>query len=401
MTNAIRTAIFHIQGEVHPELVPELEKQAVYVSPNLQELKVSADRSQLLIRHKYNEDEDIEQKVARFVDALRRDFRPSERKVVAQHASTSGRQYETEVFKKLVDRKWVLDLGQGQVGLSGPALAVANAVDQAVAEIGRTRFKGIERSYPTVIPAHVLVQCGYTSSMPQHLSIVTHMKEDFEAIDRFRTANLEGQEMRIPDPHAFGSPKICLCPALCYHCYPTLENQQLDSSGHVETSVGKIARYESSSMTGLDRLWEFTQRSIIWVGEDDFCEERREWALEAAAQLANEWDIEYTIETANDPFFASVSTAMNMWQRAQDLKFELRANVEPHGDGTPRTVAAASFNLHGPCFGHGFNIKDASGGPAFSGCASWGIERWVLVVFTQHGFDFTNWPSALRSATGL
>lgn len=401
MTNATRTTTFYIQGEVHPELVPELEKQAVYVSPNLQELKVSADRSQLLITHQYNEDEDIEQKVARFVDALRRDFRPSERKVVARHASASGRQYETDVFKKLVDRKWVLDLGQGQVGLSGPALAVAHAVDRTVAEIGRTRFKGIERSYPTIIPAHVLVQCGYTSSMPQHLSIVTHMKEDFEAIDSFRTANLEGREMRIPDPHAFGGPKICLCPALCYHCYPTLENQQLDASGHVETSVGKIARYESSSMTGLDRLWEFTQRSIIWLGKDDFCEERREWALEAAAQLANEWDIEYTIETANDPFFASVSTAMNMWQRAQHLKFELRANVEPQRDGTPRTVAAASFNLHGPFFGHAFNIKDASGGPAISGCASWGIERWVLVVFTQHGFDFTNWPSPLRSATGL
>ncbi len=164
----------------------------------------------------------------------------------------------------------------------------------------------------------------------------------------------------------------------------------------METSIGRICRYESSNITGLDRLWEFTQRSIIWVGDDQFCTDLRQRAIDAAASQLEEWDIEATIETASDPFFASVTTAKSLWQRSQDLKFELRPAVEPSDSAPRRTIAAASFNLHGPYFGNAFDIQSADGEPASSGCVSWGLERWVLVVFTQHGFDPRNWPAALR-----
>lgn len=397
----METMTINVGKDIHPELVPELEKQSVYISPNLHGFKISGDRSQIVVAYKDEERDQISRKVERFVSAMSRGFRPPEKKLIATNERIDRQPYVTNVFAKLVEKKWVLNLGQGQVGLSGPALAVANAVDRAVADIGRKQFGGVERAYPAIIPADVLVQCGYTSSMPQHLSIVTHMREDFEAIDQFRSANIGRRDMRIPDPKAFGVPKVCLCPALCYHCYPTLEGEHLGTVGHVETSVGRIARYESSSMVGLDRLWEFTQRSIIWLGEEKFCNDRRSWAVDAALGLAREWDIDCRIETANDPFFASVATAMTLWQYTHYLKFELRAGVEPDADGNPRTIAAASFNLHGQHFGEAFNIKEHAGGPAFSGCASWGVERWVLILFTQHGFDFKRWPAALRTAAGL
>jgi hypothetical protein len=164
----------------------------------------------------------------------------------------------------------------------------------------------------------------------------------------------------------------------------------------VDTAIGKVARYESGNMVGLDRLWEFTQRSIIWLGEEAFCNERRDWSIDVAMELAELWDVDCTIETANDPFFASISTAKSFWQRTQDLKFELRVAVEPGPGGDPRTVAAASFNLHGPFFGDAFEINDGGGSSAFSGCACWGVERWVLAIFTQHGFEVSCWPPALR-----
>lgn len=116
----------------------------------------------------------------------------------------------------------------------------------------------------------------------------------------------------------------------------------------------------------------------------------------ATDDLTRAWDMDGTIETASDPFFASVATAKSFWQRSQDLKLELRLAIEPDPAGNPRSVAAASFNMHGTFFGDAFGIRDAAGGPAFSGCAAWGVERWVLAVFTQHGFDPTSWPPALR-----
>ncbi len=388
-------------GKIETELATELEKQSVYISSALRQFKVADDGTQVVVSYIHEEEESIVRKVNRFLDAMRRGFRPSEKKVLVEHKRRSTRPYETDVFKKLVDKGWVLDLGPGQVALSGPALDLARVVDNSVARVGKGRFGGEERMYPTIIPGDALVQCGYTNSMPQHLSIVTHMQEDFEAIDNFRSANLNKTSLHIPDPKAFSQPKVCLCPALCYHTYPTLAGKSLGARGHVETSVGRIARYESSSMVGLDRLWEFTQRSIIWLGEEQFCNERREWAIDTATQLATEWDIDFTIESANDPFFASVATAMTLWQRTKDLKFEMRAGIEPGADGGERTIAAASFNLHGPHFGDSFNIRDVNGNEAHSGCASWGIERWVLVIFTQHGLDIEQWPVALRNALEL
>jgi hypothetical protein len=149
-------------------------------------------------------------------------------------------------------------------------------------------------------------------------------------------------------------------------------------------------------MVGLDRLWEFTQRSIIWLGEDQFCTDRREFAMAAAIDLARAWDIDCSIETASDPFFTSVSAAKSFWQKGQALKFELRAHVEADASGQPRTIAAASFNLHSVFFGNAFNISSDDGHPASSGCAAWGLERLVLVMFTQHGFDPDQWPATLR-----
>jgi seryl-tRNA synthetase len=395
-----QSIVIELEKPIHSELVSEVEKQSVYIDTGLFELKVMENRAQVAITVESGRTEEIGGRVKRFLAAIQHGFRPVEMKTVATHERKDPRPYEKGVFGKLVEKGWVLDLGQGQVALAGPALALANALDRNIVQVAREKFGATERAYPALIPAEVLARCGYTSSFPQHLSIVTHLEENYDAIEKFRAANAEQHELHIPDPHAFGHPKVCLCPALCYHCYPTLEDKKLGREGHVETSTGRIARYESSSMVGLDRLWEFAQRSIIWLGDDHFCAERRELAMEVAMELAKTWDIDCSIETASDPFFTSVSTAKSFWQKGQDLKFELRAAVEPLEGNDVRTVAAASFNLHSTYFGTAFNISDHTGGPAFSGCASWGIERLVLVLFTQHGLDQEHWPASLREALG-
>lgn len=380
------------------DLVAEIEKQSVYVARGLRQVRVSEDRSQVLASFEGQPPEEIRDRVTRFLESMIRGFRPVDQKVIGRTERRDRRPYETGVFGKLVDKGWVLDLGPGQAALGGPALALARFLEQRIAAIGRARFGAVEREYPTLIPAEVLARCGYTSSFPQHLSMVTHLAEDFESIEAFRKANVDRRDVLIPDAAAFSPPRVCLCPALCYHCYPLFEKKQLPREGHTETAIGRIARYESSSMVGLERLWDFTQRSIIWLGDEGFCNVRRDWALEVALDLARTWDIDCTIETANDPFFASISTAKSFWQRAQDLKYEMRAPIEPDAGGRRRTLAVASFNLHGAYFGHAFEIMDHAGEPVCSGCASWGLERLVLVIFTQHGLDPATWPPALREA---
>lgn len=379
------------------ELAAEIEKQSVYVSPAIHRMRVSREGGEVLVELTGHADSTSTAKAERFLASMLASLdREIELKVLVHNRRTNPVPLERNVYQKLIERGWVVELGHGQVALSGPALQLARRISAICAELGRDAFAGIEREYPTLIPSEALARCGYISSFPQNLSMVTRLREDFDGIETFRRANSENRSLHIPQAEAVVHPEACLCPALCYHCYPTLAGKKLKPTGHVETSIGRICRYESSNTTGLDRLWEFTQRSIIWVGDDQFCTDLRQRAIDAAASQLEEWDIEATIETASDPFFASVTTAKSLWQRSQDLKFELRPMVEPSDSAPRRTIAAASFNLHGPYFGNTFDIKSADGQPASSGCVSWGLERWVLVVFTQHGFDPRNWPAALR-----
>jgi seryl-tRNA synthetase len=85
-----------------------------------------------------------------------------------------------------------------------------------------------------------------------------------------------------------------------------------------------------------------------------------------------------------------VHATKTYWQVRSDLKFELRLSVGPE-----RTLACGSFNLHENFFGKTFRITADDGQPAFTGCVGWGLERWVLAGFAQHGYDKSRWPPSL------
>jgi hypothetical protein len=222
------------------------------------------------------------------------------------------------------------------------------------------------------------------------------LTEDFDLIEEFRRANEDQPRLIVPRAEAFGVPKVCAKPATCYHCYQGLAGGELSAPGKTFTAVGKCFRYESKNTVGLDRLWDFTMREIIFVGTADWVQSQRERAMETVmAQLA-EWDLDCEVETANDPFFASMYASKTYYQMRGDLKFEMKLAIEPGPHGEPRRFAAGSFNLHENFFGQTFDIR-VGGEPASTGCTAWGIERWVLAMFTQHGLEPSRWPATLRA----
>lgn len=375
----------------------EIVKQGVYASPRVRSLRISKDHAALEVEGDDDGDPaELEQKLKRFVAQMVEKYRPLPKKERRRLERRDRGAYERGVFEELKRRGFVLPLGRGQVGLAGPALALAEAVDRACARLGRERFGATSATYPALIPADVLARCGYFSSFPQYVSLVSHLTEDHDLIEEFRRANA-GTGLMIPRPEALPTPEACLSPAVCYHCYQSLEGAKLDEEGRSVTSVGKCFRYESKNITDLDRLWDFTMREVIFVGTEASVARRREQGIELVAAMIAEWDLDCVIESANDPFFATVHTNKAYWQSRGDLKFEMRLSVEPGEDGAPRSVAAGSFNLHEDFFGRTFSITASDGKPAFTGCLAWGLERWVLAGFTQHGFDPSRWPGSLRA----
>jgi seryl-tRNA synthetase len=289
-----------------------------------------------------------------------------------------------------------VETAAGRVALRGPALRTVQALDEDCARIALDAFAAVEEAHASLVPAALLARCGWFGSFPQTASLVVHLAEDYDSIERFRQANAGEVHLVQPPPDALAPIHSCLLPALCYAVYAARERSTVPAGGIAVTCAGRCFRYESRNLTGLERLWEFGMREVVFLGGESSVEKRRARAIDLVTEQLERWDLEGTIETANDPFFPAARAGRVYWQRSGERKLELRLPVGHDGD-TPRTIACASFNLHDRFFGSAFAITTDDGETAASGCAGWGMERWMLACFAQHGFDPEAWPSWLKS----
>lgn len=220
----------------------------------------------------------------------------------------------------------------------------------------------------------------------------TAVIEDFDALEEFRRANSCSEGALLPRQEHVHIDGVCLNPAACFPCYPTLSGRKIE--GEAYSWLGRVFRYESRNITGLERLYEFNVRELVFVGDEDYVRGCRRQALLNIEALAAFFDLEVRVQTATDPFFATVSAAKKFWQAAQEVKNEIMVPVLDAA-GKKKSIACGSVNLHGNFFGTRFSIRDGNDEAAQTGCVGLGIERWVLAAFNQHGFDEGRWPESV------
>jgi seryl-tRNA synthetase len=389
--------VIKLPKAIGDELAAAVEDQGPYAAPEVTKVRVSDDRTEVSVECDDGADEaTLRPQVERYVDDFVKRFRAVAGKVYRKlERARDTAPLGAGVFEELVRRGWAFQLGDGQVGLAGPAMRLVDALDQRFRRMAIGDFGAVEHRYPTFIPTDVLRRCGYFGAFPHLVSLVSHFVEDYRKLKEIRDANAESDKVVIPDRGAIVDAAACVTPATCYHVYQSLEGKTLTPPGQIFTATGRCARYESTNMIGLDRLWEFTMREMVLVGREDWVAETRQKGMDAFIGLVEEWDLECQVETANDPFFAPVYATKTFWQSQGGLKYELRFAVEPGPGGRPRTISCGSANLHEGFFGQTFNLSLPGGEPVFTGCVALGVERLALAVFTQHGLEPERWPAAL------
>jgi seryl-tRNA synthetase len=222
------------------------------------------------------------------------------------------------------------------------------------------------------------------------VSFVSHLTEDFDAIEAFRAANTNTDALRLPDASAMTHAETVLRPAVCLPVYRELEGTALPAGGLTITTSGKAFRYESSNMEGLQRLWDFSMREIVFVGSAQDVESQRPRMIDAVTSLLEDWDLAFRLAAASDPFFATVRGTKALWQRSRALKYEMLVDIGSS------VIAAGSINFAGSLFGNAFRIQTDQGESATTACVGFGLERLVLALFSQHGFEPARWPRAMR-----
>jgi seryl-tRNA synthetase len=303
--------------------------------------------------------------------------------------------YERDVNAGLVRRGWMHDYGKGQVAYSGPVLKLARLVNDKAGTLYADRLGASDGHFPALIDADTLHKCGYFDSHPNAVTFIGNVIEDFDALEEFRRANSCSEGALLPSHDHIHIDGMCLNPAACFPCYPSLAGRRIE--GACYSWLGRVFRYESRNISGLDRLYEFNVRELVFVGNDAYVSACRQKSLAIVEELARFFDLDCRVQTASDPFFATVAAAKKFWQASQEVKSEIKIPVLDR-NGERKLLACGSINLHGNFFGKRFDISGADGSAAQTGCVGLGIERWVLAAFTQHGFEPSRWPVAVREA---
>lgn len=213
---------------------------------------------------------------------------------------------------------------------------------------------------PALIKGHVLSKCGYFESFPHQIMTVGTLSD--EHWNRgVATGELQSKDFVLQNCY--------LTPAACLHVYPMFQDRPSVSNSTV-TNRARVYRHETRKSPPLMRLWDFTVREFVFLGDAGFVRESLELTKEKALSLARDEFSDVEIVPANDDFYPNPLNNVKMRvQRGNMRKFELIARVAGH------SVALASFNFHDIHFSAAFNFDNDR--HVVTGCAGFGLERWV------------------------
>jgi hypothetical protein len=244
-------------------------------------------------------------------------------------------------------------------------------------------FKSKEENYPNMIKLESLKKANHLSSFPEHLIFNFHLNENLENLDTF------AKDLKIKKFKQLGDIKFVQNPSTCFHCYAIRENSKINENYSV-TSVTKCNRYESNNHKNIERLMEFTLREVIFLGSRNYIEKTRNETLVLTKALAKRWNISGKIISSNDPFFTNDYKSKSFYQLKLNLKYEFKCELP----SLNREVSIMSSNVHGDTFAKNFNIKQKENFIQ-TGCLGFGLERFAMVLISQHGINLKKWPKKL------
>jgi seryl-tRNA synthetase len=377
-----------LTAPAHEMAREEILKQIAFISREIAAVQFSEDGSEITFSASAERGPELVTSVQALATKTQRTLRSLQRKVMFRSAKMDDPHFSNDI-----DLSDVHFLGTGQVAMEGLPLALFRYFDRVFEGFG-TPWQASPLLTPTLIPTRVLARCDYFRSFPQYVTFATHLKEAVEVIDGFRSRHQtldDVDDMALAD---MDRPDACLSPAVCYHVYHLYDGKTIAPLAAVHGICGKCFRFESTNLSDLRRLWDFTMREVVFMGSREQVLRARERSIEMMSDFLRTHELAGEIRTASDPFFiAPEATSKTYFQLSSDSKFEVSLLL-PGGE----RLAVGSHNYHSDFFGRVFNVSVETGGPMHSVCVAFGLERWVYAFLQQQGDNPASWPDAMRNA---
>ncbi len=266
----------------------------------------------------------------------------------------------------------------GFVGLSGPLLALAEAIDARFLELAAA-FSARAQYFGPLLSVDDLRRIDYFSAFPHLVTFPACAAPDPATLREFALANgsQASGALRVGETAAI---QCILAPAACYGVYISAQGLELAVLPQVVTVRSTCFRAEVSYVP-LERQPSFSMRELVHLGTAGSVQQFLMKAQEQVAALATAWQLPTSIEVATDPFFVPPETPKYLHAKLFPSKHEL----------VHQGLALASFNNHRNFFGRAYRITSAHES-IHTACVAFGVERWVAAILHRHGHQPVHWP---------
>ncbi|MER8236573.1 hypothetical protein ACIRQY_31375 [Streptomyces sp. NPDC101490] len=228
---------------------------------------------------------------------------------------------------------------------------------------------------PPLLPAADLARLDYYDNFPHQAVVATPLDLDRRAAEPF-SADTGHFPSAALQPASLGLPS-----ASCYAVY--LDHQGTRVADDTLVTVCSWCFRKETHYEGMRRQLGFRMREIVAIGARDHAESHLADFTTRIQAFAAALDLPLRKEAACDPFFDKGSSKA-LLQRLTPVKYEFLYE----------DLAIASVNTHRNFFGDRCDITLAStGGPAFTSCVAFGLERWLSALTRRHG----SWEAARRA----
>jgi len=368
----------------------EIPKQIAFLSKDIESIRFERDGAALVFEAPEAAADSLREEAARVASKMQRSLRSLTRKLVYRSPAA-----DAAAFRGGPLTEGIHMMARGQVALEGLPLRLYRYFDRTLEDLVAP-FEPSPLFVPTLIPPTTLARCDYFRSFPHVVTFASHLPEDVATVESFRRRHEARDTLDEGTLGDLVTPEVCLSPAVCYHAYSLNQGRALPASGARYSVCGRCFRYESSKMTDLRRLWEFTMRELVLLGRREDVLRLREEAVVLVSRYLEAHELAAEIRTASDPFFISPDAgAKSYFQISSETKYEISLFLPDD-----ERLAAGSLNYHTDFFGRAFACT-VDGLPMESVCVAHGLERWVYGFLAQHGDDPSRYPAIVRDSREL
>jgi hypothetical protein len=378
--------------EINPSDINIFSDMLTYVSEYIFKIDKVADK--ILIDIEESKEDEVFEKIEQLKQYLNLDEIKNNREVttrILEDYSKNQPINKDNVYELLLKNGSIVKMTDGAYAYTDLFLRVFQYFCHKIDKFGKHNFSDIQEFEESILyPVKEYDRGHYFESFPHHIMFQSTMRSDVELLDRFSkkgTADLE-----IFANTNLKQPVNVLRHAACAPIYPMLEDICIpEDKPRYFLISGKCFRNEGANICELMRLNEFYMKEFVCIGT---LEQSLEM-ITRARMLWEEWiekfDLNCTIETANDSFFASNYKKLKIFQILGDSKQEFRVLI-PHSGAY---CAVSSSNVHRTHFTKTYNIHSTSS-VCQSSCFAFGIERLAYTLLSQKGIDISKWDEATK-----